>query len=127
MHIAKRGLLLAGLLFIGAVFFTAYAQTPPPIRVSDNHRYFVTQDGTPFFYLADTAWGMFHMTREDIDLYLKDRVAKKFDVIQAVAANMGGLERPNAYGATVFVKGTKAEPNEEYFKNGDYAVNKANS
>ena len=26
------------------------------IRVSDNHRYFVYDDGTPFFYLGDTHW-----------------------------------------------------------------------
>ena len=122
-----RGPLLAGCVLLGASFFSANAQAPPAIRVSDNHHYFVTQDGKPFFYLADTEWAMFHMTREDIDLYLKDRAAKHFDVIQAVAGNMGGLDRPNAYGATTFVKGTKAQPNEEYFKNVDYAVNKANS
>ena len=123
----RRALLAAGFILLGASFVPAYAQAPPAIRVSGNHRFFVTQNGTPFFYLADTAWGMFHMTREDIDLYLKDRAGKTFNVIQAVAGNMGGLDRPNPYGATTFVKGTKAEPNEEYFKNVDYAVNKANS
>jgi hypothetical protein len=123
----RKGLLLAGFILLGAGCFPAYPQAPPPVRVSENHRFFVTQDGTPFFYLADTEWAMFHMTREDIDVYLKDRAGKKFNVIQAVAGNMGGLDRPNPYGATTFVKGTKAEPNEEYFKNVDYAVNKANS
>jgi hypothetical protein len=112
---------------LAAGLVPAYAQAPPALRISENHRFFVTQDGTPFFYLADTEWAMFHMTREDIDVYLKDRAGKKFNVIQAVAGNMGGLDRPNPYGATTFVKGTRAEPNEEYFKNVDYAVNKANS
>ena len=127
MQNTRTALLLAGFISLSAGCWPACAQAPPQLRVSGNHRFFVAQDGTPFFYLADTAWGMFHMTREDIDLYLKDRVGKKFNVIQAVAADMGGLEKPNPYGATVFVKGTKAEPNEEYFKNVDYAVNKANS
>ena len=127
MRRTRRGLLLAGFVLLGAGCFPAYAQAPPRLRVSENHRFFVTQDGAPFFYLADTEWAMFHMTREDIDVYLKDRAGKKFNVIQAVAGNMGGLERPNPYGATTFVKGTKAEPNDEYVKNVDYAVNKANS
>jgi len=58
----RRGLLAAGCVLLGASFFSAYAQAPPAIRVSDNHRFFVTQNGTPFFYLADTEWAMFHMT-----------------------------------------------------------------
>jgi hypothetical protein len=125
----RRGLLLAGCILLSASFFSARAQVPPALRVSDNHHYFVTQDGTPFFYLADTEWAMFHMTREDIDLYLKDRAGKKFNVIQAVATFWGGpkLDGPNAYGQTVFVNGDFARPNDEYFKTVDYAVNKANS
>src|SRR5665213_1773289 len=127
--------LLVGFVLFGTGFPAAKAQTPPPILISDNHRFFVTQDGQPFFYLADTAWGLFNMTREDIDLYLKDRADKRFTVIQAVAANYTGLDRKNPYGAPVFIKsaaaGTRAdgglEPNPEYFKNVDYAVNKANS
>jgi len=129
MHMARRGLLLAGFILLGAGFGPAYAQAPPRIRVSGNHRFFVAQDGTPFFYLADTEWAMFHMTREDVDLYLKDRAAKKFNVIQAVATFWGGpkLDTPNAYGQTVFVNGDFTRPNDEYFKTVDYAVNKANS
>ncbi len=30
------------------------------IRVSNNHRYLTRSDGTPFFYLGDTAWELFH-------------------------------------------------------------------
>ena len=127
MQCTRRGLLLAGIMVCSTTALPAFAQAPPPIRVSDNHRYLVTQDGKPFFYLADTAWGLFGMTREDIDLYLKDRAAKKFTVIQAIAAHWSGLDKPNPYGAPVFIKGTKAEPNPEYFKNVDYAVDEANS
>jgi hypothetical protein len=124
--------LLAGAVLLGSSFVAAGAQTPPPIQVSDNHRFLVTADGKPFFYLADTAWGLFNMTREDIDTYLKDRAEKRFTVIQAVAAHYTGLERPNPYGATVFIKSgaqgdAKLEANPEYFKNVDYAVDEANS
>jgi hypothetical protein len=127
MKSTRLGLLLAGILFFATSLLPAVAQAPQPIRVSDNHRFLVTQDGKPFFYLADTSWGLFHMTRENIDLYMKDRAAKKFTVIQAIVAHYGGLDRTNPYGASVFLKGSKAEPNPEYFKHVDYAVDKANS
>ena len=32
----------------------------PRLKVSDNHRFLVTEDGRPFFYLGDTAWELFH-------------------------------------------------------------------
>lgn len=39
---------------------------PAQLRVSDNHRFLVTADGKPFFYLGDTAWELFHrLNRED--------------------------------------------------------------
>jgi hypothetical protein len=125
--------LLAGLVLLGISQSIAGAQTPPPIRVSDNHHFLVTEDGKPFFYLADTAWGLFNMTREDIDRCLRDRAAKKFTAIQAVAANYTGLDRPNPYGATVFLNRAPAgsppvlEANPAFFDNVDYAVDEANS
>jgi hypothetical protein len=30
------------------------------MRVSENHRFLVKEDGYPFFYLGDTAWELFH-------------------------------------------------------------------
>jgi hypothetical protein len=120
---------ILGVLALGA--FSARAASLPELRVSDNKRFLVTADGSPFFYLADTAWGLFNMTREDIDLYLKDRADKRFTVIQAVAANYTGLDRNNPYGAPPFIKSAAVdgalEPNPEYFKNVDYAVNQANA
>ena len=56
----------------------------PALKISDNHRYLVDADGKPFFYLADTAWELFHrLKREEASEYLKDRAAKHFNVIQA--------------------------------------------
>ncbi len=37
-----------------------------PLKVSDNNRFLVHTDGTPFFYLGDTAWELFHrLNREE--------------------------------------------------------------
>ncbi len=70
------------------------------VRVSDNRRFLVTEDGKPFFYLADTAWELFHrLKREEVEKYLADRAGKGFNVIQAVVlAELDGLTEPNAYG-----------------------------
>ncbi|MHB8899016.1 MAG: glycoside hydrolase family 140 protein [Thermoguttaceae bacterium] len=72
----------------------------PRLRVSNNHRFLVTQKGKPFFYLADTAWELFHrLNQEEAEKYLADRADKGFNVIQAVVlAEQAGLTEPNAYG-----------------------------
>ncbi|HTK76549.1 MAG TPA: DUF4038 domain-containing protein, partial [Gemmataceae bacterium] len=99
----------------------------PRLRVSDNKRFLVKDDGAPFFWLGDTAWELFHrLNREDTERYLRDRSAKKFTVIQAVVlAELDGLHTPNAYGQTPLVNDDPARPNEDYFKHVDWVVNKA--
>ena len=54
------------------------------LKVSPNGRYFVDQNGKPFFYLADTCWLLFQrLEHDEVDEYLRDRAAKGFTVIQA--------------------------------------------
>lgn len=56
----------------------------PRLRVSDNHRFLVTGDGRPFFWLADTAWMLFQkLDRDGVDKYFEDRAAKQFSVVLA--------------------------------------------
>ena len=58
----------------------------PRLKVSENKRYLVTEDGKPFFWLGDTAWELFHrLDRRDAEAYLKNRAEKGFTVVQAVA------------------------------------------
>jgi len=97
------------------------------LRVADSRRYLEYEDGTPFLYLGDTAWGLFHLlNREEVDRYLHNRAEKGFTVIQAVVlAAMGGLEHPNPYGDLPLVDKDPTKPNERYFQHVDYAVNRA--
>lgn len=113
------------ILFFFAAPFWGIAQAD--LRVSDNGRYLVHDDGTPFFYLGDTAWELFHrLDREDADKYLEDRAEKGFTVIQAVAlAEHDGLHDPNAYGDTPLISDDPAQPNEAYFQHVDYIIDKA--
>ncbi|NMH91113.1 DUF4038 domain-containing protein [Pseudonocardia bannensis] len=54
----------------------------PPLTVDG--RYFALPDGTPFFWLADTAWSLFtDLDRAEALHYLDTRAAQGFTVIQA--------------------------------------------
>lgn len=111
------------------IFLTSCTNSPVKIlQVSNNGRHLEYNDGTPFFYLGDTAWELFHrLNREEADLYLTDRAGKGFTVIQAVIlAELDGLVTPNAYGDCPFVNNDPARPVEAYFQHVDYIVNRAN-
>ncbi|MEJ7737266.1 MAG: glycoside hydrolase family 140 protein [Chitinophagaceae bacterium] len=97
------------------------------LRVSDNKRFLVTKEGKPFFWLGDTAWELFHrLNREDAKVYLQNRAAKGFTVIQAVVlAELDGLETPNAYGDKPLINNDPSRPNEAYFKHVDFIVREA--
>jgi hypothetical protein len=64
------------------------------------NRNFVTQDNKPFFFTACTAWELFHkLTFEEAKIYIDNRAAKGFNVIQAVAvAELDGLNTPSYEG-----------------------------
>jgi hypothetical protein len=99
----------------------------PRLKVSDNRHFLVKEDGSPFFYLGDTAWELFHrLNREEADQYLKDRADKRFTVIQAVVlAELDGLNDPNPYGHRALADNDPTRPNEDYFKHIDFIVDKA--
>lgn len=56
-----------------------------PVRVSRGERHLRHADGTPFFWLADTAWnGPLKAQLSAWRTYLEDRAAKRFNTIQFV-------------------------------------------
>ncbi len=97
------------------------------LKVSDNRRFLVHSDGTPFFYLGDTAWELFHrLSLDDAERYLSDRAAKRFTVIQAVVlAEIDGLHMPNMNGDTPLIDDDPTRPNEAYFAHVDAVVDRA--
>ena len=120
---------LAFLLTFFSYFAFLSSASSQPARISDNGRYLLNKDGSPFFYLGDTAWELFHrLGREEADLYLTDRAEKGFTVIQAVVlSQIGGLDVPNANGDLPLKGNDPENPNEDYFKHVDYIVDKAGS
>jgi Protein of unknown function (DUF4038)/Putative collagen-binding domain of a collagenase len=87
------------------------------LKVTADKRYLQFEDGTPFFYLGDTGWELFHrLDLFDIKTYLDNRAAKGFSVIQAVVlAEFDGLKRPNRYGQLPLASLDPLKPNENYF------------
>ena len=107
----------------------------PRLKVSENRRFLVYEDGRPFFYLGDTAWELFHrLNREEADRYLQDRARKGFTVIQAVAlAELDGLGDPNPYGHRPLRDDDPTRPDvqegpaNDYWDHVDFVVEKANA
>lgn len=87
------------------------------LKVSANGHYLQYEDGTPFFWLGDTGWELFHrLTIEEITQYFNNRHDKGFNVIQAVAlAEFDGLTKPNRYGQLPLNNLDPTQPNEQYF------------
>jgi len=110
------------------------------LKVSDNRRFLVKEDGSSFFWLADTAWNLFHkLNRDEAEIYLNNRAENGFNVIQAVAlGEHDGIQTPNAYGRIPLKKNesgdydpcmpdldTTKKSDYSYWEHVDYIINKA--
>ncbi|WP_114748479.1 glycoside hydrolase family 140 protein [Pleomorphovibrio marinus] len=81
----------------------------PRLQIAENQRYFVTEDGDPFFWLGDTGWLLFgKLDRSEGEQYLDDRREKGFNVIQVMMLHSVGVA--NAYGDSALVNQDVAQP-----------------
>ncbi|HTG43604.1 MAG TPA: DUF4038 domain-containing protein, partial [Verrucomicrobiae bacterium] len=121
------------LWFVAISLLTFSAAAAPRLKVSENKRFLVTEEGKPFFYLGDTAWELFHrLDRDQADKYLENRAQKGFTVIQAVAlAELNGLNDQNPYGHRPLADNDPTKPDvkegaqNDYWDHVDYIVNQA--
>lgn len=123
-------------LFVSAAVLTAPVLSAqlPKLRVSENRRFLVREDGKPFFWLGDTAWELFHrLNREEAIQYLDNRAGLGFTVVQAVAlAELDGLNAPNPYGHRPLIDNdptrpdVKDGPENDYWDHVDFIVAEAN-
>lgn len=78
------------------------------LRVADNGRYFCVGD-TPFFWLADTAWLLFHkLTLEESENYLRNRKELGFNII--LADFIHGGDQKNRAGQAALTEDDLARP-----------------
>ncbi|UEG52847.1 glycoside hydrolase family 140 protein [Mucilaginibacter daejeonensis] len=89
--------------------FKAHNAGLPLLKVSDNHRYFSTPDGKPFFWLGDTGWLLFSkLDRAEAEKYLEIRRKQGFNVIQVMVIH--DIKETNAYGDSALVNKNIAHP-----------------
>ncbi len=100
----------------------------PSLNVSSDGRKLENPDGTPFFYLADTAWELLHrLDREETEHYLTTRASQGFTAVQTVIlAERDGLREPTPAGQVPFHDLDPARPNEDYFAHVDEVVRRMN-
>jgi Protein of unknown function (DUF4038)/Putative collagen-binding domain of a collagenase len=111
------------------------AGAPRRLKVSENRHFLVTGDGSPFFWLGDTAWELFHrLDREEVARYLENRSRLGFTVVQAVAiAEFDGHNVPNVYGHLPLTDldptrpAVKEGPANDYWDHVDFVVDAANA
>lgn len=115
----KRTLFATLIIFLSAHTIVTNAQQR--LRVSANKRFLIKEDGTPFFYLGDTGWELFHrLNHNDAHVYLSNRASKGFTVIQRVIlSEINGLIEPDADGDLPLIDLNPDKPNEKYFQHVD--------
>jgi len=114
-------------LFLVILYTTGQASFGQYLKVSENGRFLVKDDGSPFFWLADTGWELMHrLNRKEAEHYLRNRAGKKFTVVQAVIlSEINGLTVPNKEGQLPLANFDPTRPNEKYFELVDFVVAKA--
>jgi len=118
----KRVILLVQLLSI--VVVSAAAEQPVfPIKVSENRRYFIDQNGNPVFWLGTTQWQIFReYTLDEVRTTLERVKGNGFVFVQAMLMGVGDGTKPNVYGQKPWINNDPLTPNEAYFKNVDSVI-----
>ena len=120
-------LAVMGLLGVRRAVSAGVGDTMSGLRVSADGHSLIHADGRPFFWLADTAWELFHrLDRDEADAYLRKRAEQGFNVVQAVAlAEFAGLVEPNRYGHLPLDHTDPTKPIDAYFEHVDWVVDRA--
>lgn len=105
------------LVFVFMIHPLLSQQINGPIQIHKNQKYFTDPEGKPFFWLADTAWELFHrLDFEETEYYLDTRKSQGFNVVQAVVlSELDGINTPNAFGEKPFKDLQNWEYNDPYF------------
>jgi hypothetical protein len=100
---------------------TTLAEEPIlPVKVSQNGRYFVDQDGKPVFWLGTTQWQLFReYTLKDAKTIVEKVKDHGFSFIQVMLMGVGDGTKTNVYGQKPWNNDDPLTPNEAYFQNVD--------
>lgn len=88
--------------------------------------YLTHSDGTPFFYMACTAWnGALKSTKEEWDQYLQQRASNNYNVIQLVTTQWRGCEK-SSEGLVAFEGCGRIRVNPRFFRLIDEKIDRVN-
>ncbi len=126
MRTMIRSTILVVLLFLMFAAGAPAKEPVYPVKVSENLRYFVDQNGDPVFWLGTTQWQIFReYTLEEARTTLERIKANGFAFIQAMLMGVGDGTQPNVYGEKPWINNDPLTPNEAYFKNVDSVIQAA--
>lgn len=95
------------------------------LKVSDDKRYLVHADGTPFLWMGDTGWAVqLRSTMEEWKYYVDTRVKQNFSVIQISPTGFIKEKTESSIGAVSFDKNGK--PDTVFWKDMDDKIAYAN-
>lgn len=107
----KRAIILQiFILLLSACNQEKHGNLTGKLEISDNHRYIMNEDGSPFFWLGDTGWLLFiKLNREEAEDYFKNRRLKGFNVVQVMVIH--DVNRAvNIYGDSALIDNDISRP-----------------
>ena len=97
-----------------------------PLRLSENRRHLVDQQGKPFFILADTPWFIQKLKIEDVRMLMDDRVAKGFNGLFLEVLDDSRIPSRDGYGNVAFQTDTDiTRPVEAYWAYAEQVLDEA--
>jgi hypothetical protein len=93
------------------------------LQIAADHASLQYKDGTPFFWLGDTAWELLNkLTTEEVVSYFDNRVSKGFNVIQITGLSTTSFAGVNRYGEKALIDGDPSKPNDKYYARLDTVI-----
>lgn len=98
------------------------------VRIAQGGGHLAHEDGTPFFYLADTAWnGPLLSSETDWAAYLADRAVKGFTAIQFILIAPWSAAYADADGRTAFAGNDPFKMDDDFFRRMDSRIDAINA
>jgi hypothetical protein len=98
------------------------------LQISANHRYFQTSTGAPFVWMGDTVWALPKLSAADIETYLTDAAAKRFNIIQVELDHYyWAFNPPNPPSQNPYLSDDTDTPNETFWSSVDSLVTQADA
>lgn len=99
-----------------------------PVSVSNDGFFLMHEDGTPFFWLGDTAWnGPMLSSADDWFYYIDNRVRQRFTGVQWVATQFRAAPEGNLFHQLAYTGKEVVQVNPAFFQELDQRVNALNN